>query len=416
MVRYWHPFVPHALKDTVKQGFTVASMVRIRADPTKDKSWMEEYASSFATAAVVAGSSSLELQADVVVPLIPDPSTYDLYVCLDPYGCRHVHAVPVINLPFSGEAEPYFVVIEGGEVDKLPDYQSGKLASRMSSLLIRYQDLLRMELYMVQASFQRCHPVYVIQPNFKETGFSEFTLENIWGDGFMKDAKDKETNEAKIMIRSHLADESARFNREFIETQSETARYYSHPAFGGRESAHQLQQSVTGSMYVLPPGTTAAVGQPLQAQPPKDVQSLRTDFNHAVAEALCMPYTLISSSTAAAKNVTVASEMDMKRFVRTTKSYAHMVQEMMESLYYAVWSERAKFHIPVCPMVSLDSLFDLHDRGAIPWQRFTGEASRITGIKPEFFNDTQPEPRDEHPTKRRPNQPSSSKRERIGSR
>lgn len=424
---FFRPLTIQLNRDRLKYGFSVVAFVRVLVDASNDEDWLREWKQIHDSNLKM--DPSLKYKEIFLVPKRVDLSRYNVYTVIDPRTeLRHLFALPTETAGGGGSrfrggfdlssASPRhqkqptaFTVVPSTNENFWPDHETGKLRSRMSSLMFTYFSIVQLEIFYFRAMKNNSEPKLVLKTDPKRVSNpvhsavamtnSASTQDNAGaafsasagGMGFAPDAmramQDLDmsgrvasyqgTEELLQQVQKEYAEKMVAYERR--SSLNNYVPSISMGALGLGKEATQLRHMLSAPFFNLPEGLDLAHNLPQSSAPP-DLLDRRLEFRQLVSGVLEVPFSAISvtASSSSARNVP-AVEAETSYFSMSLTATTIELQDLMGHLFALCMNKHGNVSIPIHTPSSVDMVMQLANMGLYRPDDLIKELQRITGLR-----------------------------------
>lgn len=306
----------------------------------------------------------------VVVPTVPDASTYRLFVGLTREREKHIICEPVEDEQF----EPPKIKIFYADKKWLPDANTGKLCSPLASLLGIYQAYALYEECELQAVYASTNLPVVYQPvPQKEIQAATGIEAPLAGATLLGTTESGEP--PTMQVYAAVNDMAARQ----IEENERRAGPSEKIRVGlTHERTVTLRNAMQGPTHFVPMDKALAGNVPVPSVPTGLAQRFEM-YRLQISVALGIPASFLGSPMHA--NFSVNGDIDSGEFVATLNNVTRDVEFAMGEIYYVVLNRMGAFRIPFFSMQPIERIRDYFSIGAIDHATVRDTVFRMTGLR-----------------------------------
>ena len=319
--------------------------------------------------------SSAGAEFHVVVPTIPDPSTYRTFVGLNAQREAYIVCVPTNDDRFEKSA----IRVVCTDYKYAPDPITGNLRSPLSSLISSYAAYEQYDQCELQAAYASANPPVVYQEVPRkdmdpassgievDTGMAALTMGSV------------DPIEERVNLFSHMTD----LAQEQIRADSERNAAMAERMRAGlmNDKTVMLHDTLTaGRRHFLPMNKMLAPNVPTP-EAPQNLWKRFDAYRSLVSVALGVPSAYLGQ-IASGRNVAQFAEIETSDFVETLSSTAKDAERAMAEVYYDALDRRiGVFKIPIFAMQTVDRLREIYALGAIDHATLRANIFRVTGVQ-----------------------------------
>ena len=305
----------------------------------------------------------------VVVPTVPDPSTYRAFVGITPERERFVVCAPLHDDRF--ESADVFVV---SEPNWMPDPTTGRLTSPVASLLRAFDALERYDQCEMQAAYAGANVPVVYQHVAKtERDAPDLGPEMPPGMEFLTGVQNGIPERVRVSFResNSLAGEMHR------EAELANPALAVPVGLSGAERA-LLRHAMMGPRVFLPPDKQLAGNVPEPRVPP-NLRNRREAYQSLVSVAIGIPASYLGAINSRV-NLRVYGDIEVADFVETVSHTASRLERALGQIYFVAMQARGEFKVPIFVMQPVGRLRELLEMGAITHETMRDYVYRMTGV------------------------------------
>lgn len=309
----------------------------------------------------------------VVVPTIPDPSTYRVFVGITKQRQPYVMCEPVEDARFE-KAEVHVVFTDP---KFLPDTVKGTLRSPLSSLMYAYNMVETYDGCEMQAVYASVNPSIVYQNVVRKEGDSGDSMPEMASGMAIMTMGSTNPIEDKIKVNVRMQNYAARV----VEANAARNASGDTATMGiAQDKSVPLRDTMSsGRHHFLPLDMTLAPNVPVP-RVPDGLAARWESYRNNVSVVLGIPSSYLGQSSSG-RNVSVFGDIETADFVETLSSTARDIESALGQMYLVAMTRPGEFAVPIFAMQTVDRLRDIYALGAIDHATLRANIFRITGVQ-----------------------------------
>jgi hypothetical protein len=295
---------------------------------------------------------------DELIPIIPEPSTYQLFVGIDSDGRDVVFARSLL----AKDERPIYVV---PSTTARGPRSSGMVQSTLHPLYVAYTSLQKMENLVLNAHMQSVAPTYIVEQVPPSDNQQQANL-RMGAEGILR------RGTAEAIDAVYFADQET----PAIRRQGDIMTQYVSVQKG------QLIDPIN-NIAILPMHHKMSVTQLRVADIPADMSERRATYSADVASALHVPVSFLTGAQSGAltgKQSTTASENDRFTFKLTVDELHQDLVHILKAMFRIIHDIEVSVVLPMSSFAILDDLTTLFEGGVVDEDTYKQEAARASGL------------------------------------
>lgn len=353
---YWAPLATEYVRSKYMFGFFVYQLTRRSFEVSEDGKH-------------VRFGPPKSRDEGVVVPTIPDPSTYRVYVGLDPQREKQIVCKLIENDYFEeGAIEVIFT-----NANLAPDAVTGNMFSPLASLIGMYESYALYEQCELQAVFASTNLPVVYQPvPQKEISTGSGTEVPIADARLMGISENGEPPTVTMYnAATDLAMKQIQDNENRAGPGERVRVGLTH------ERAVVLHDAMQGPTHFVPMDKTIASNVPVPSVP-TGLNARFEMYRSQISVALGIPASFLGSPMGS--NFSANADIDSGEFVATLNSVTRDVEFAMGEIYNKAALRMGSFKIPFFAMQPIERVREYFSIGAIDHKRVRETVFRMSGL------------------------------------